>query len=419
MRENTTVVLSQHNCHGQQGHIDEHGTLQYQVIEVCPIGAIARLFFAVFHIMKQLLPNFKPNFTMNGYEKYGLCKWYDYHVFADHLKQVSIMHKENGVKITKSTHVGCCYSAMNLFAYGATVGGVKALRGWNERDPPKDVLSYVFPWVEAELKALKGWVAQSCLNQDIALQQFLELLQWLCVMLVQDCAMLQIFHFKPFTFSSFIALSADAVALMRQKLNHSKLWDELQKLQRQNTCLKLLLCASKGFKHKTSVMLPPPTVPSPAALPPPRVGVKPLAPVVTDLPTPILPSSSLPAIIINFSGLPISSAPVSQLTASLAPPALPPATSSDDDRKLAQWKALTDKLDDVHMQKHEGLYEADYVPLYCFQPVTKICWNLALAQRFLQEKYKGTTTPRKMKPYWFHKRDCDRVSDGTSEVKAE
>ncbi|KAF8273937.1 hypothetical protein EI94DRAFT_1696523 [Lactarius quietus] len=374
-------------------------------------------------------------------------------------------------------------SAMNSRAHGASVGGTKALGGWNESgsfrncydhafsvdallgaasfnaqkpeeyflardklDPPADVMAYLFPWVDAELTALNG----------------------------HDCALLYakypdspIFHYAPFKIRSFTAFSANVTAIVtaaqeeaqlafhtlpdhmarsmhgyatdlqiRQELNHSKLWDELQELQKQNEHLKMLVSSSKGLKHKTPVMPPPPTVPSPAAPPPPGVGVKPSAPVATDLPTPILPSSSLPAIIINFSGLPtnpsvsatspsastIFPSPVSQPVASLAPPALPPATFSDDDRKLAQWKALTNKFD-------EWLYEADYVPLYHFQPVTKICdiwtewstelngflpvrnlnegwgarwqqgWNLALAQRFLHEKYEGTTTPRKFCDY--------------------
>ena len=147
----------------------------------------------------------------------------------------------------------------------------------------------------------------------------------------------------------------------------------------------------------------------------------------------------------------VLSAPVDQPTANL----VPQAVSSDDDRRLAQWKALTAKFDEVRMRKHEWLYEADYVPLYRFQQVTHICdiwtewstglngflpvrnlnegwgarwrqgnrgqgtencrcahvvgliekliakpgWDFALAKRFLQEKYEGTTTPRKFCDY--------------------
>jgi hypothetical protein len=155
-------------------------------------------------------------------------------------------------------------------------------------DPPADVMGHLFPWVEAELTALEVCVVQSHCNQDIALQQFLKLLQWLHLVLVQDCALLHskypqcpIFHFAPFTFPSFTAFSANASSpcccsrgegptfhtlpdhvawsmhgyaadlQMKQELNHSKLWDELQKLQEENVHLVQLLGASKGSKYKT------------------------------------------------------------------------------------------------------------------------------------------------------------------------
>jgi hypothetical protein len=57
----------------------------------------------------------------------------------------------------------------------------------------------------------------------------------------------------------------------------------------------------------------------------------------------------------------------------LAPAALPKAVPSDDDRKQAQWKVLTDKFDEVCMRKHEWQYDTDYLPLYRFQQVTRIC----------------------------------------------
>jgi hypothetical protein len=147
--------------------------------------------------------------------------------------------------------------------------------------------------------------------------------------------------------------------------------------------------------------------------------------------------------------------PDSQPVTYLTPPALPQAVSSDNNRKLAQWKALTDKFDVVHMWKHEWQYGVDYVPCYHFQQVTCICniwtecptglngflpvqnlneewgsrwwlgnwaqgtenchhacvvepiekliskpgWDLALAQRFLHERYEGTATPHKFCDY--------------------
>jgi hypothetical protein len=154
---------------------------------------------------------------------------------------------------------------------------------------PADVTGYIFPWVEAELEALNQRVAHSPLNQDIALRQFLKTLQWLRVVLVQDCALLYaqyphspIFKFAPFTFLSFTAFSANAVALvtaaeekarlafhnlpdhivqsfhgyatnlqMTQEQGFSKLAAEVQELKEQNAHLQLLLSASKGSKRRT------------------------------------------------------------------------------------------------------------------------------------------------------------------------
>ncbi|KAF8261102.1 hypothetical protein EI94DRAFT_1810775 [Lactarius quietus] len=88
-------------------------------------------------------------------------------------------------------------------------------------DPPANVMAYLFPWVDAELTVLNGHVAQSHCNQDIALQQFLKLLQWLHVILVQDCTLLYakypdspIFHYAPFKLPSFTAFSANATAIV-------------------------------------------------------------------------------------------------------------------------------------------------------------------------------------------------------------
>ncbi len=148
----------------------------------------------------------------------------------------------------------------------------------------------------------------------------------------------------------------------------------------------------------------------------------------------------------------------------LTPPAMSQAVSalsavataaSDNDRKLAQWKVLTDKFDEVRMRKHEWQYDTDYIPFYCFQKVTGICeiwtewstglngflpvrnlnegwgarwrrgnrgqgtencrracfvelverlmakpgWSLVLVMRFLCERYEGKTTPRKFCDY--------------------
>lgn len=48
---------------------------------------------------------------------------------ADHHKRVTIMHKKNGVDITKKIHVGHHYAALTACAHGASMSGTKALGG--------------------------------------------------------------------------------------------------------------------------------------------------------------------------------------------------------------------------------------------------------------------------------------------------
>jgi hypothetical protein len=142
--------------------------------------------------------------------------------------------------------------------------------------------------------ALDTRMSASRLNRDIALKQFLLLLQWLRAVLLQDCALLYarypmcpIFRFAPFTFPSFVTFSANATAVvttaeetarlafhnlpdymarsmrgyasdlqMRQEQNHSKVCEELRELREQNVRLELLLSNKglrKGSKAKNSL----------------------------------------------------------------------------------------------------------------------------------------------------------------------
>jgi hypothetical protein len=76
------AALADNAKHNQQGRVDEHGALRHCLVELCPVGAMSRLFFAFFHITKRPLPNFAPDFATDGYGEYGYREWYDYHVFA-------------------------------------------------------------------------------------------------------------------------------------------------------------------------------------------------------------------------------------------------------------------------------------------------------------------------------------------------
>lgn len=75
------VILADNAKHNQEGRIDEHGAFRHRLVELCPIGALAALFFGVFHITKVPLPDFKPDFSYPGFGEYGRREWYEYYAF--------------------------------------------------------------------------------------------------------------------------------------------------------------------------------------------------------------------------------------------------------------------------------------------------------------------------------------------------
>ena len=76
------AALADNAKNNQQGRIDEHGVLQHRLVELCPVGAIALLFFVYFHVSNQPQPKLTPDFSTDGYGEYGYQEWYNYHVFA-------------------------------------------------------------------------------------------------------------------------------------------------------------------------------------------------------------------------------------------------------------------------------------------------------------------------------------------------
>src|SRR6266404_3905572 len=80
-------------------------------------------------------------------------------------------------------------------------------------EPPAELISQIFPWVEAEHRL-------GCPAQDITLRQFLHLLVWLRRVLLQDVAML--FSQKPacpvFQFPLFRSTSFRSFAECSQKI---------------------------------------------------------------------------------------------------------------------------------------------------------------------------------------------------------
>jgi len=150
-------------------------------------------------------------------------------------------------------------------------------------EPPADLLSDIFPWVEQQQAALEARTSSSKLSRDIALKQFLRLLAWLRVVVLQDCALIYakhpecpLFRFAPFTYLSFKMFSANATANLAaaeekarltfqnlpdhvaqsmqgyttnlhidQQQNHKEILQQISNLQESNAQLQLMVMGSK------------------------------------------------------------------------------------------------------------------------------------------------------------------------------
>lgn len=62
--------------------MDEHGALRHRNVNLCPVGALAMMFFAYFHVLSLPVPQFEPDFTNTNYGEYGYRLWYEYYVFS-------------------------------------------------------------------------------------------------------------------------------------------------------------------------------------------------------------------------------------------------------------------------------------------------------------------------------------------------
>ena len=94
-------------------------------------------------------------------------------------------------------------------------------------DPPAELIGVLFPWIEGEIDALQQRRSSNRLAIDIALWQFLHLLTWLRLVLLQDAAILfmqhpecSIFKYAPFntnTFHTFAAQSISQIKLAQEE----------------------------------------------------------------------------------------------------------------------------------------------------------------------------------------------------------
>ena len=61
--------------------MDEHGAICHRHVELCPVGAIALLFFAHFHVLHRPPPDFAPNFVRKDCGEYEYREWYYHFIF--------------------------------------------------------------------------------------------------------------------------------------------------------------------------------------------------------------------------------------------------------------------------------------------------------------------------------------------------
>jgi hypothetical protein len=75
------VIFSDNAKHNQTGRTDEFGAFRHRFVELCPIGGVAFLFFAQFHVMGMPRPSFTPDFSDQQYGEWGRRDWYSIHAF--------------------------------------------------------------------------------------------------------------------------------------------------------------------------------------------------------------------------------------------------------------------------------------------------------------------------------------------------
>jgi hypothetical protein len=73
--------LADNAKHNQTGRVDENGAIRHRRVEHCPVNGFALNIFAHFHILRQEVPGFAPDFDDPKYGEYGYREWYDYCVF--------------------------------------------------------------------------------------------------------------------------------------------------------------------------------------------------------------------------------------------------------------------------------------------------------------------------------------------------
>ncbi|KAG1726040.1 hypothetical protein EDD22DRAFT_961520 [Suillus occidentalis] len=377
------VALADNAKSNQHGRLDEHGTLRHFHVELCPVGALAMLFFACFHIVLQPVPEFSPEFSKAGYGEFGHRSWYDLYVFwgerpdkqmsyDNHYDRVKLIHSKNDISLTKAMHATRHFTTKtavndafaNCYDHALPLEGLlgaamfnarkpeQYFLAWDHLEPPAELLLQIFPWVE-----------QDDVFREFAAGLTAELAR------VNEEARLALQHL-PEQYAQSMQGFVMSSRLAQEEANQKNA-EQISLLHKQVSRLEMASESGRsGRRHREGA--PPAAVVPPVALSP---TVPPLesttavssVSVSTGLQTgpfslPMHPTAH-PAILATSIIIPPPSVATGTAT----------ATTADLDARQQQWTSLVDRFGVKQLLKHGWEWvSGDYLPLYTFQPVTRI-----------------------------------------------
>ncbi|KAI0088513.1 hypothetical protein BDY19DRAFT_906536 [Irpex rosettiformis] len=99
------AMMSLNAKHNQHGRLDEHGVMRHLNVQVCAVGALAFLFWAMFHVMdfSSTEAELQPDFTATDCGPFGLHEWYSYYVFFGNNRKVKMTYDNHHDRIRASS----------------------------------------------------------------------------------------------------------------------------------------------------------------------------------------------------------------------------------------------------------------------------------------------------------------------------
>ncbi|KAJ3536673.1 hypothetical protein NMY22_g5932 [Coprinellus aureogranulatus] len=239
------VIVTNQGKTNVNGRLDPHGAFRHRLPELCAVGALARHFFGQFHIDKGNVGSFEPDYSHPEATDIGRREWYKWLVFPGgksktepmsaqaHRKRFNKFKIDHDIHCKKATHGPRIRAADDALGFGAPEEETKAVGGWGSSgsfrqcyaralpaggmlalayyngdrrtgyflgrsvlEPPKHLVSQLFPWIESEEQKLADRMQRlgPQVARDIALSNFLETLKWFRVVLLQDVAVLSHKH---------------------------------------------------------------------------------------------------------------------------------------------------------------------------------------------------------------------------------